>query len=154
MAFRVRVGLVGGHDNTLPRAPEQLGDLAVDRRQALPDVEQEDDDLGLVDRNFGLGLDGRLRLVFGAVKVESRGVDHGELAAAPVGDPVQAVAGQPGLGIDDGLAPAQDAVEQRGLADIGAADDGDDGARHRSIRPERRPQPQEGARRATQNGTN
>jgi hypothetical protein len=27
--------------------------------------------------------------------------------------------------VDDGNAPADDAVEQRGLADIGAADDGD-----------------------------
>ena len=89
---------------------------------------------GLVDRDLGLGLDRRARLVLGGVQVEAGRVDDRELAPAPLGDPVEPVARQPRLRVDDRLAPAEDAVEQRRFADVGATDDGDDGSRHASIR--------------------
>ena len=55
------------------------------------------------------------------------GVDQQEGAALPLGLDLLAVAGDAGLLLDDGLAAADDAVQQRRLADVGAADDGDDG---------------------------
>ncbi len=120
---------------TIPGAAQELRDLAVHGREALPDVEQQDDDLRLVDRDPGLRLDGRLGRIFRTVEVKPGGVDHRELAAAPVCDAIQPVARQAGLRVDDGFPPAQDAVEQGRLAHVGPADDGDDGARHGSIRP-------------------
>ncbi len=54
------------------------------------------------------------------------GVDDGERAAVPVGLEHLAVAGDAGLLLDDGVAPPDEAVHQRRLADVGAADDGDD----------------------------
>jgi len=59
--FAWRVRLVGGDDHSPARASQQLGDLAVDRREPLADVEQQDDDLRLVDRDLRLSLDGALR---------------------------------------------------------------------------------------------
>ena len=61
------------------------------------------------------------------VRGPAAGVDHHELPAVPVrvvGDPVP---GHSGHVLDHGLAAADDPVDQRRLADVGAADDGDDG---------------------------
>ena len=59
--------------------------------------------------------------------------------SAPFGLGGDAVAGDAGLVVDDGDAPAGDAIEQGGLADIGSADDGnkawhDDKMPHRAVR--------------------
>ena len=43
----------------------------------------------------------------------------------PFGLGADAVARDAGLVMDDGDAPSDDAIEQRGLADIGPADNGD-----------------------------
>ena len=56
------------------------------------------------------------------------GVDELEV---PVPEPVpggDAVPGHPGQGVDEGLLLAEEAVEQRGLPDVGEADDDDLGA--------------------------
>ena len=47
------------------------------------------------------------------------------LHASPVGLAVEAVAGDAGLVADDGAARTDEPVKERGLADVGAADDGD-----------------------------
>ena len=47
--------------------------------------------------------------------------------AGPLDFAVDAVAGDAGLIADDGAAGAGEAVEERGLADVGAAADGEDG---------------------------
>ncbi|MDQ1020708.1 hypothetical protein QFZ43_007257 [Streptomyces afghaniensis] len=57
------------------------------------------------------------------------GVDDLEAAARPLGLVGHTVASDTGLVLDDGLAAADDAVHQGRLADIGAADHGEDGQR-------------------------
>ena len=51
-----------------------------------------------------------------------------ELARAQAGIAVMAVSCQAGIVRHDGVAALGDAVEQRGLAHVGAPDDGDDAA--------------------------
>ena len=58
------------------------------------------------------------------VALPAAGVDEGEPAAGPLGVVRDAVAGDAGDVLDDGLAAADDAVDQRRLADVRAADDG------------------------------
>ena len=58
-----------------------------------------------------------------------------ELAAVPVAVELLAVAGHPGLRVDDGLAPAGKPVDQGGLADVREADDGDAGRPGSSRQP-------------------
>ena len=65
----------------------------------------------------------------GGVDLPAAGVDEGEATAGPlglVGDPVPSHARHV---LDDGLATAEDPVDEGRLADVGAADDGDDGQR-------------------------
>src|SRR5207248_2823858 len=74
------IGLVGGHDEVaaldpgggfvagrLPRmrgrGAQHARDVAVDRRQALAHVDEEDDDVSLVDGDLRLGLDRRTRRI-------------------------------------------------------------------------------------------
>ena len=54
---------------------------------------------------------------------DAAGVDDFHLVAEPFGFAVDAVAGDAGLVGDDGAARAGEAIEERGLADVGAADD-------------------------------
>ena len=125
-----RVGLVRGEDHAAPRFAEELGDVAVDRSQALAGVHQEDDDVGLVDGDSRLGLDGGPRRILCGIEVEPGRVDHRELAAAPFGDAIQAIPRQPGLSVDDRLSLADQPVEEGRLADVRPADDRDDGPGH------------------------
>ena len=60
-----------------------------------------------------------------AQQADAAGVHEREGAPVPLGLGADAVARDAGLVVDDGDAPSDDAVEQRGLADVGAADDGD-----------------------------
>ena len=74
------------------------------------------------DRDLGLGGDPLGQAP--GVGVPAAGVDDRERAAVPVGVVGDAVAGHAGDVLDDGLAAADDPVDQRRLADVGAADDG------------------------------
>ena len=143
MLLRGRVGFVGCDDQVASRRPEHSSDIAVDGSEALPHVEQEDDHVGLVDGNLRLRLNRRSGGVFRAVQVKARGVDHRELPTAPVGDAIQPVSGEAGLGVDDRLLPADHAVEEGRLADVWTTDDRDDRPSHRSIRRCGWPQPQD-----------
>jgi len=55
---------------------------------------------------------------------DAAGIDHAETAPKPIGVGVKAVASDARLVADDGPARADNAVEQRGLAHVWPADDG------------------------------
>ena len=55
------------------------------------------------------------------------GTGTGKTLAAPLGVAVEAVAGDAGLVADNGAAGSDNAVEEGGLADIGASHDGEGG---------------------------
>ena len=120
------VGLVDDEEHRLRGAPQAIGDVMVERRDAGRGVDDEEDDVGLLDGDAGLVLDPLLDLRAG-LELEAAGVDHREVAAAPVGGAVDAVAGRAGQILDDRDPLTDETVEQRGLADVRAADDGDDG---------------------------
>ena len=61
------------------------------------------------------------------LQLEAAGVDHREVAAVPFAGAIDAVAGRAGEVLDDRHPLTDEPVEERGLADIRAADDGDDG---------------------------
>src|SRR5207249_1219946 len=82
-----------------------------------------------LDRQLGLAPDGGLEPDFDVGK-EAPGVHQVEGAAGPLGDREVAVAGDPRAIVDHRLAASEHAVEQGGLADVGPADDGDDGKGH------------------------
>ena len=66
---------------------------------------------------------------FGVVGDDAAGVDQAGGGGLPLDEAVDAVAGDSGLVADDGAARASEAIEERRLADVGAAADGDEGER-------------------------
>ena len=66
----------------------------------LDRIDDEDDDVGLGDRQPGLLLDARLDRVV-RVDLEAAGVDDDEPPAVPLGVAVEAVTGRPGAVLDD-----------------------------------------------------
>ena len=92
-----------------------------------PGVDHEQHRVGDVHRDLGLRADALGQPA--RVGVPAAGVDDGEGAAVPDGVVGDAVAGDAGDVLDHGLAAADDPVDQRRLAHVGAADDGQDRAR-------------------------
>ena len=116
-----------------PRCPPRWPDRHVDH---------EDDGVGLPDGPLGLGGHLLRSSLASPPACQPPVSTSGELPAGPLGVQRLAVPGDARLLLDDRLAAADDAVDQGGLADVGAADDGDDGAvtdvAHRSERGRRR----------------
>ena len=101
--------------------------------EVAPDhrVDDEQHDVAQVDRDLGLRGDGRVDAA--RVGLPAAGVDEREAAVHPLGLVRHAVAGDAGGVLDDRLAAAEDAVHERGLADVRAADDRDDRQRRQVL---------------------
>jgi len=88
-------------------------------------VDDEEHGVGEVDRDFGLGGDGRVD-AFG-IRLPAAGVDEGEPASGPLALVGDAVAGDARGVLDDGFTTTENAVDQRRLAHVGSADDREHG---------------------------
>ena len=84
----------------------------------------EEDEVGLGDRAARL-LGDLLRQRRRVGDVDAAGVDEQEALAGPLADDLLAVARDAGRLVDDGLARAGQPVDERRLADVREADDGD-----------------------------
>ena len=127
---RPPLGLVGDEDH--PRRPlaQQLRQRPVDRRHPDPRVDQEEADVRRVHRPLGQRPHPPRQARVGRL-LEPRGVDHGEAQRPEPPRPLAQVAGDARLVVDQRQPPADQAVEQRRLADVRAADDGE-GEGHRA----------------------
>ena len=120
------INLVDEQRKRLARAPQRGRDRLVLGDQARLAVDDEQDHVGACYRRPRLRLNRRLEPV-AFRDVEARRVDEPDLSAVdldPLGD---AVAGQARLVRHDRAAVARIAIEECRLADIGPADEGDDG---------------------------
>ena len=106
------------------RLAEHLHDAFVGGGGADGGVDDEQDGVG--EFHGHLGLLGDAGVDAAGVVLPAAGVDDGEVAAVPVRRVHDAVAGDAGGVLDDGLAAAEDPVDQGGLAHVGPADDGQD----------------------------
>ena len=143
--------LVGDQDDRLADRAQHLGEMPVERRHAGAGVDQEQADVGRAHGGLGLGRIRPARLS-GRGVVEAGGVDGGELEVAEPRLALAPVAGDARAVVDQRQPPADQPVEQRRLADIRPADDGDaeramprgieratpERVYRRSVRPERR----------------
>ena len=124
----VVVGLVGDQQHGRLDPPQPIGEGLVVLGHARRRVDQEQHDVGGLDGRLDLAADLRVEVV--AARQPAAGVDQQEVDAQPLGLGLLAVAGHAGSVLDDGHLLADDPVEQRALADVGAADDDDGGQRH------------------------
>ena len=120
-----QVPLVEQHHDGAAALDGQAHDLLVLLGNAHGGVDDEQRHVGTVDgaqaADHGVVLD---VLVHGALLANTRGVDHAVVLAVALHDGVDGVARGAGNVGHDGAVGAQDAVEQRGLTGVGAADDG------------------------------
>ena len=105
-------------------AAQQVGDLLVARAHAGAGVDDEHRDLRVGERGLRLLADRAGDRVEVAL-VHAAGVDEREAPPVPLGGDLVAVARHARALVHDGRARARQAVDERGLADVGIADDGD-----------------------------
>ncbi len=123
------VGLVDHDPASLARSAHQFGDLPIALGQAVLRIDHQQHFVGLVDRDSRLPRHQFVERF--ALAGEPAGIDHDESLVAAFADAVLAIARQPGLVGDDRVAAAGENVEERGFADVGAADQRDDGDHRR-----------------------
>ena len=117
----VVVGLVGDDERLMTAAPQPVGDGLVVLATADRGVDHEQHEVGLVDGGLDLLADLRLEIV--AARHPAAGVDHTERHTEPLGFELLAVARDTGPVLDDRRLLADDAIEQRALADVRPPDD-------------------------------
>ena len=105
---------------------DAVGHQLVAAADGLRGVDHEAHDVDVADRALGGGVEPLAER--GAGLVDARRVDEHDLGVGPVEHPPDLGAGRLRLVRDDGHLGAEDAVEQRGLAHVGAADEGDEAA--------------------------
>ena len=118
------VALVRGDDRRQRRAAQQVGHLLIARAHARARVDDQHRDLRVGHARPRLVADraGERILV---LEVDAAGVDQREAAPVPLAVELLAVARHARALVHDRLAGAREAVDQRGLADVRIADDGD-----------------------------
>ena len=119
------VDLVDGEEDGLAAAQEETGEGDVGAGELGAAVYHHNYDLRLGEGGAGLKEDfGGDE--FGIVGDDAAGVDEACGGGLPLDEAVDAVAGDAGLVANDGAARAGEAIEERRLADVGTAADGDE----------------------------
>ena len=120
------VELVHQQKDRLVAALEHASDRLVLLGDAGAAVDHKQDDGGFFGGGKCLVADGRGKDVIALERLDTARVDDGELAAVPIGRVIRAVARDAAGLVDDGVRGLGQAVDERGLAHVGASDDGDD----------------------------
>ena len=94
-------------------------------------IDDEGNDIGFLDREFRLACSQRADAFL--LARQSARIDNDEFARAETANAVMTIARQPRQVGDQRVARTRERIEQGGFADIGAADEGDDGKHVRSI---------------------
>ena len=123
------VDLVGDHDDGLAERPQAVRDNLIERGPAGEGVDDEQDDVGAPEGTADLLLDVGLEVVV-VDDADAAGVDELEVVLVVLDDHGDAVARDAGSRVDDADPLAGEDVQQRALADVRAANDGDNGQRH------------------------
>ena len=118
-----RLGLVGDEDHRLAGLAHHLGEGAVVGQDAGLGVDQEEDQVGFMNGYLGLREHAAGQRGGGSI-LEAGGVDDVELQVVELRRMDAAVAGDTRRVVDQGQPASGEPVEQRGLADVGPADDG------------------------------
>ena len=117
-----RVHLVHRQHDGLTAALKHTGHLLVGGSQAGLDIRDEDNDVGVVDGDLGL-LPHEGQNLAVCIGLDAAGVHQAEPAAHPLALTVDTVTGDAGGVLYDGQPPADDLIEQHGLAHVGASHD-------------------------------
>ena len=112
---------------------QKFSDGLIGSRQPLLPVHDHQGNAGFFQSKRRLLSDFRQEFAV-IVEHQAAGVHNLELAIPPVTVLIGAVTGHPWLIVNDGFSAAAQAVDQRGLANVGAPDDCDDGTRQLGLK--------------------
>src|SRR3984957_11093152 len=118
----VGVDFVDGDDERFSGGAEEAGEFFVEGSEAGLAVDDENEQGGFLDGDVCLAKDLGWNEGF-VVGNDAAGVDDLDVMAEPFGFAVDTIVGDAGFIGDDRAARAGEAIEQRGLADVGTADD-------------------------------
>ena len=118
------VGLVDRHQDRDGGRSEPRGNLLVPRNEPLASIYNKNNDVGRFER-APAGQDDELVQRIGAGAEHAARIDQREDNSLPLSRLRDHVAGRPGDGGDDGPPGVRDPVEERGLSDVGTADQHD-----------------------------
>src|SRR5208282_3793583 len=121
----VGVHLVDGEEERLAGARQKSRQLAIGTCDLGARIDDHDDGRGFFERNLGLAEDFRGYEVF-VIGDDAAGIYNPKVVPTPFDLAIEAVAGNAGLVSDNGAPRSGQMVEERRLADVGAADDGDE----------------------------
>ena len=130
LVVRGIVELVGYEEDGLAGSTQDTRNRLVLFGHADGSVDDEDDDIRLLAGGLRLLADAAGKGVIRAACLDATGVNESKLATTPVCLVVAAISGDATAFVDDGFLLLCNTVNQRGLADVGASDDGDDGLGH------------------------
>ena len=120
------VDLVDGDQHRLAHPAQPFGQFVVHSGAAGLAVHQKQHHIGHFQGDFGLVHD-LAGQSLGGVEIHAAGIDEGGGAAVKLNHGFQPVAGNAGQVVGDGMLASGQAIEQRGLAHVGASDDSHDG---------------------------
>ena len=121
---RLPFGLVGRKDHMGVLLAQDVGENLVRGQHARPGVDQEQAGIGHLDRALGQAAHPPFERVVGGIFEPGR-VDHGKPHLPQPRLALAQIARDAGLVVDERKALADEPVEQRGFADVGAANDGE-----------------------------
>lgn len=107
---------------------EARGSFAVERHDPFLDVHDEDDDMGGFNRDLHLfesSADDDVVGFFAPEQADATRIHEGEGLTMPFGLRGNTIPGDAGLIVNDGDAPSDDTVEERGFPDVWPAHNGD-----------------------------
>ena len=118
------IDFIGGREDRLAGLSQEIHDLPIHRCQPVPSIQDENQRIRLCDGEPGLLANQRVHKVLRG-RNQAAGVDQPEGPPSIFRFRRVAVARYSWEVLDDRLPAPQDTIEERGLADIGPADDGD-----------------------------
>jgi hypothetical protein len=119
------IDLVDREEHGLAGRAQLLREVVIDRREARPSIDDEQQRVGLADRLERLAVDAGADHLALRLGIEAAGVDDAKVGAEVLGFAVAAIAREARRVVNERGAPADEAVEQGRLADVGPADNGD-----------------------------
>ena len=130
------IDLVDGDEDGPAGLPQPRRDFAIQRHDAILDIDDEDDRFRRLDRDGDLidgGAGDDVVRLFAVLEANSAGVHERVGLAQPLRFHADAISGHSRLVMDDGDALSDDAVEQGRFPNIGPTDDGNDSGHPRSM---------------------
>ena len=117
------IDFIDGEEKRLAAANQLAGEVDIRSSQFGACIHYHDDGVGFFERDLGLAINLRRHEIF-FFGNNAASINHAQAAAPPFPLSVETIASDAGLVADNGASRTYDSIEERGLADVWASDNG------------------------------